>query len=213
MNTNLKIKVCGMRDPQNIKAIDNLNPEYLGFIFYPPSPRNMDKSFGAIPDTQAKRVGVFVNECIETMIKRARNFRLTTLQLHGNESPEVCAELVSLGYEVIKSFKVDDSFNADHIENYIGVCTYFLYDTKGKRVGGTGKKFNWDKLKELAPLGKFFLSGGIGPEDAEKIMSLNLPNLVGIDINSRFEIEPGLKDEEKLKDFFKIILRDRQPAL
>lgn len=205
MKSNFKIKVCGMRDPHNIKSVDELNTDYVGFIFYQASPRNMDKNFGAIPETNAKRVGVFVNESIETIIKRARNFRLNTIQLHGEESPEVCAELTELGYEVIKAFRIDDEFNSNSLESYANVCSYFLFDTKGETQGGTGRKFDWNKLKELSPYAEFFLSGGIGPEDAKEIAQMNVHNLVGIDLNSRFEIEPGLKDEQKLKEFITIL--------
>lgn len=208
MKTNFKIKVCGLKQPHNIKAIDQLNTDYLGFIFYSASPRNMDNNFGAIPETNAKRVGVFVNEAIETMIKRARNFRLNTIQLHGDESPEVCAELNELGYEVIKAFKIDDDFKPEQLENYAGTCSYFLFDNKGETEGGTGKKFNWNKLRELAPYAEFFLSGGIGPNDISEISNLNIPNLVGLDLNSQFEVEPGLKDEKKLKEFIENILRN-----
>lgn len=194
-----------MRDPHNIKAIDGFDIDYIGFIFHDKSPRNMDKNFGAIPETNAKRVGVFVDQSIEFMIKKTRNFRLSTIQLHGTESPDVCKELTNLGYEVIKAFKIDDDFNASSLEKYAGVCSYFLFDTKDETAGGTGRKFDWNKLKELAPFAEFFLSGGIGSEDANKVKELNIPNLIGIDINSRFEIEPGLKDEKKIKEFITVL--------
>lgn len=201
MKTDLKIKVCGLRDPHNIKAVDGFDIDYIGFIFHEASPRNMDKNFGAIPETNAKRVGVFVDEAIEFIIKKARNFRLNTIQLHGNESPEVCHDLADLGYEVIKAFRIDDEFDEDKLEAYANTCSYFLFDTKGETAGGTGQKFNWNKLKSLAPYAEFFLSGGIGPEDVGMIKELNIPNLIGIDVNSRFEIEPGIKKEQKLKTF------------
>lgn len=205
MSTNLKVKVCGMRNPHNIKAIDELNVDYIGFIFHNASPRNMDKNFGAIPETSAKRVGVFVDQSIELMIKKARNFRLNTIQLHGNENTETCRELVDLGYEVIKAFKIDDEFNTATLEEYAGVCSYFLFDTKGDTAGGTGRKFDWNHLKKLAPYAEFFLSGGIEASDANEIKELNIPNLVGIDLNSRFETEPGEKNENKLKEFLTVL--------
>ncbi len=201
MNTKLKIKICGMREPNNIKAIDKMNPDYVGFIFYGPSPRNMDKNFGAIPETNAKRVGVFVNESIEMIIRKARNFRLNIIQLHGEEDPETCKELKELGYEVSKAIKIDDSTHPEEIEPYVGIVDYFIFDTKGKQVGGNGTKFNWKKLDELATYGPFLLSGGIGPEDVTEINKLNYKNLIGLDLNSRFEIEPGFKDEGKIMDF------------
>jgi phosphoribosylanthranilate isomerase len=201
MSTKLKIKICGMREPNNIKAIDLLNPDYVGFIFYEPSPRNMDKNFGAIPETNAKRVGVFVNESIEMIIRKARNFRLNIIQLHGEEDPDTCRELRDLGYEVWKAIKIDDNTDAEEVEPYVGVVDNYIFDTKGKQVGGNGTKFNWEKLNELSEFGPFLLSGGIGAEDVEEINKLKYENLVGLDLNSRFEIEPGFKDDTLIKDF------------
>lgn len=199
----LKIKVCGMVRPHNIRDIDKINPDYLGFIFYPKSPRNMDKNPEALPETKAKRVGVFVNTDIETIIKKARYFKLSTIQLHGNESPDTCRELKELGYEVFKAFQINDKTQAEEITPYQNKCDVFLYDTKTEQQGGSGKKFNWKKLESLAPIGPFMLSGGIGPEDAEAIKELSYPNLVGVDLNSRFEIEPGVKIAAVLDKFMK----------
>lgn len=190
-----------MRDPQNIKDANSLNPDYLGFIFYPESPRNMDKNPDAIPETKAKRVGVFVNSDVETIIKKSREFKLNTIQLHGEESPYVCSAIQELGYEVIKAFKIDDNTNIRDIEPYKNSCSAFLFDTKTPQHGGSGKKFNWKKLDELAGIGDFFLSGGIGIDDVESIKSLNYNNLIGLDLNSKFEIKPGLKNINLLKEF------------
>ncbi len=198
----MKVKVCGLTDPNNIIEVAELKPDYVGFIFYPGSPRYMDKDPGSIPETDAQRVGIFVNECIETIIKTARNFRLSIIQLHGDEDPEMCSDLQELGYKVAKAIKIDDKTIPDEVETYASVVDFFVFDTKGKIVGGTGQKFNWKKLDELAEFGPFLLSGGIGPDDAEIIRKLNYPNLVGVDINSRFEDEPGMKNIELLKRFF-----------
>ncbi len=201
MNKKLLIKVCGIREPENFKDVDNLNPDYLGIIFYPSSPRNMDKNPDTVPDTKAKKVGVFVNVDIETIIKKAREFRLKTIQLHGNETPEICSELQDLGYEVFKAFRINDETQVNEIEPYKNTCKAFLFDTKSDKLGGTGKKFNWEKLNELAPVYPFFLSGGIGPDDVELISKLNFSNLIGLDLNSKFEIKPGLKNVEVLSTF------------
>ncbi|MFA6403458.1 MAG: phosphoribosylanthranilate isomerase [Salinivirgaceae bacterium] len=194
MKNKLKIKVCGLREPKNIKDVDQLNPDYLGFIFYPSSPRYINISGDKIPETQAKRVGVFVNETIETILAKATEFNLTAIQLHGYEKPEECLKLLNLGFEVFKAFRIDECTQRFEIEPYKNVCTAYLFDTKTSIAGGSGVKFNWKKLDEIAPLGNFILSGGIGPDDAELILNLNYPTLIGVDLNSRFETEPGLKD-------------------
>ncbi len=201
MGKKLKIKICGMREPQNIKDVDALNPDYLGFIFYPPSPRYINKNPYDIPATKAKKVGVFVNADINTIIKRAGEYKINTIQLHGNELPEICTMLTGLGYEVFKAFKVDNNTKAKEMEAYANTCTAFLFDTKTGKHGGSGKKFNWDKLNEIAYINKFFISGGISENDVDAILNLNYKNLIGLDLNSRFEIEPGLKDIRKLQKF------------
>lgn len=190
-----------MREPHNIKEVDALNSDYIGLIFFDASPRNMNNNPDAIPETDAHKVGVFVDAALETIIKKAREFKLHTIQLHGNESPESCAELLGLGYQVFKAIKVNDETQAAEIEPYKGKCTALLFDTKTEKHGGSGIKFNWKKLEELAPIDKFFLSGGIGENDLDAILNLACPNLVGLDLNSRFEIEPGLKDIDRLKLF------------
>ena len=203
MNKKLKIKICGILQPQNIKGVDALNPDYIGFIFYPPSPRNMDKNPDAIPETQAKKVGVFVDSDIESIIKKATTFKLSTIQLHGSESPDICSTLTNLGYEVFKAFRVDNNTKVQEIEVYAGTCSAFLFDTKTNMHGGSGKKFDWKKLDELAYINSFFISGGIGANDAEAILKLNYKNLIGLDLNSQFEIEPGLKNISMLQKFLK----------
>jgi phosphoribosylanthranilate isomerase len=205
MKNQLKIKICGLREPQNIKAIDQLNPDYLGFIFYPSSPRFININADQIPETQAKRVGVFVNETVETILAKATEFKLTAIQLHGFEKPEECLKLLNLGFEVFKAFRIDECTQRFEIEPYKNVCTAYLFDTKTNIAGGSGVKFNWKKLDEIAPLGNFMLSGGIGPEDAELVFSLDYPTLIGVDLNSRFEIEPGMKDLKLLSNFINLI--------
>jgi phosphoribosylanthranilate isomerase len=199
-NKSLKIKICGMRDAENIKAVDALHPDYLGFIFYSISPRYIAPG-SCLPDTKAQKVGVFVNASMEEIIKTTREHGIATIQLHGNENTWFCCDLTDLGYKVIKAFRIDENVDIEYISEYQGCCEFFLYDTKAKAVGGTGKKFDWNILTELDPLGPFFLSGGIGPDDVATIKSLNLKNLIGLDLNSRFELEPALKDVDKLYGF------------
>jgi len=206
MKNQLKIKICGLREPQNIKAIDQLNPDYMGFIFYPSSPRFININTDQIPENQAKRVGVFVNETVETILAKATEFNLTAIQLHGYEKPEECLKLLNLGFEVFKAFRIDECSQRFEIEPYKNVCTAFLFDTKTNIAGGSGVKFNWKKLDEIAPLGNFILGGGIGPDDAELILKLNYPTLIGVDLNSRFETKPGVKDVELLRNFINSVV-------
>lgn len=189
-----------MRNTENINSVDALNPDYLGFIFYPKSPRFITEDI-ELPDTKAKKVGVFVDEIISNILSLGVKYGLQTIQLHGNESVQTCHLLSNLGYEVIKAFRIDQNTSAEEILEYKGSCKYFLFDTKAEKPGGTGEKFNWQKLNEIDGIGSYFLSGGIGQNDVETIKKLNLKNLVGIDINSRFEIEPALKDEALIRKF------------
>lgn len=198
-----KIKICGMREKENILLADALNPDYLGFIFYPLSPRFMGAI--TIPDIKAKKVGVFVNEPIDSLLKTAEEHVLDVIQLHGNESPDICSDLHHSGYEVWKAFNVNEYTNTDELIPYAGLCDNFLFDAKTSRPGGSGEKFNWEILLELSSVASFFLSGGIGPEDADRINELNIQNLAGVDLNSRFETSPALKDIDLLAEFIKKI--------
>lgn len=194
-----------MREADNISAVVALKPDYMGFIFYPKSPRyvgeDWDKSIiNTIPES-ITRVGVFVNETIDTMTSLAKKYGLKALQLHGNESPELCQQLQNKGYIVFKAFQVDEGIKLSKIAPYKGTCDMYLYDTKSEGLGGSGHKFDWGKLKEINQAGPFLLSGGITSTDADEIKKLILPNLKGVDINSRFEIEPALKDIDLLTPF------------
>ncbi len=201
----LKIKVCGMRDPENISGVVTALPDYLGFIFYPKSKRfvgfdPLSEVLSAIHES-VKKVGVFVNETPEKVLKIVHNWNLDVVQLHGNETPEYCRQIQELGISVFKAFSVDESFDFATLNAYSGVCEYFLFDTKGQLPGGTGQKFNWQLLENYKGDVPFFLSGGIGSEDLEAIWNFGHPRWRGIDINSGFEISPALKDVEKVKYF------------
>lgn len=205
----LKIKVCGMRQAQNIKDLTILKPDFMGFIFYPKSPRYVGEDWDStiinkIPNS-ITRVGVFVNEGTASIIKLSNKYNLTAVQLHGNETPQQCQDLMQKGYIVLKAFQVDEKTQCSEILAYQGKCNYLLYDTKSKGLGGSGHKFNWEKLTELNEAGPFFLSGGITKDDADKIKDLNFSNLEGLDLNSKFELEPALKDIKQLKTFFENI--------
>lgn len=195
----LNLKVCGMKDPGNIQEIASLEPNYLGFIFYEKSPRNFD---GKIPELQEniKKTGVFVDASVEFMKEKAKEHDLKAVQLHGKESPEVCSALKSEGLEVIKVFSIKDTFDFRILQEYEGKVDFFLFDTKGKEKGGNGVTFNWELLHKYPSSTPFFLSGGIGLEELEKLKDFDLPEtFYGIDVNSRFETEPGIKNPDKVK--------------
>lgn len=194
-----------MREAQNIADVAALKPDYMGFIFYAKSPRYVGEDWNKevishLPEGITP-VGVFVNENIGYIMSICNKYGIKTVQLHGHETPCFCSQLQRKGYEVFKAFQVDDNTKPEEIEAYSGKCDYFLYDTKSKGLGGSGQKFNWEMLKALNEAGPFLLSGGITADDAENIKELNLSNIKGIDINSKFEIEPALKNIELLKRF------------
>ncbi|MCZ4223318.1 phosphoribosylanthranilate isomerase [Pedobacter rhodius] len=204
----LKLKVCGMKFAANIAAVAGLQPDYLGFIFYEKSPRFIsDVSAELIKyiPSEIKTVGVFVNEDVEVVKKKVNLYQLKAVQLHGNESSEYCEELKS-GFnslEVIKAFGVDEDFDFAILNNYAAVVDYFLFDTKTKAHGGSGKTFDWKILERYTLDKPYFLSGGIDLEHAGVIKAIEDSRLYALDINSRFEVEPGVKDKEKIKGFIK----------
>jgi len=202
----LKLKVCGMKFAANIAAVAALQPDYLGFIFYKKSPRFIsDVSAELIKyiPSEIKTMGVFVDEDLEIVKKKANLYQLKAVQLHGNESAEYCAELKSLfnSLEVIKAFGVDEDFDFDILNNYTAVVDYFLFDTKTKAHGGSGKTFDWKILDNYKLDKPYFLSGGIDLEHATAIAKIEDSRLYALDINSRFEFEPGVKDAEKIREF------------
>jgi phosphoribosylanthranilate isomerase len=199
------IKICGMKYPDNIIEVGLLLPDYMGFIFWEKSARYFD---GVIPDLpkSIKKVGVFVNETAEVILAKAKKYDLQAIQLHGQESVEFCLNLkneLDSKIEIIKVFSVDDDFNFEVLKPFETVCDYFLFDTKGKLPGGNGTTFDWKVLEKYPSSKPFFLSGGIGIEELEAVKEISKTNLplYAIDVNSKFEIEPGLKNIEKLNSF------------
>ncbi len=196
----LKLKVCGMRDAANIRKLIDLEPDYLGFIFYEKSPRHVSELPQIeIPKT-IQKVGVFVNAPIEYIEEKNSSFAFDLIQLHGDESPEYCAVLKSKGYKIVKAFGVDDTFDFEVTKAYRKHCSFFLFDTKGKLRGGNGEVFNWDLLNKYDNEISFFLSGGIDLDNADFIKGLLDAkfNIHALDVNSRFEISPALKDVSKV---------------
>jgi len=217
----MKLKVCGMKFTENIQQVAALQPDYLGFIFYEKSKRNFEGIIPTFPKI-IKKTGVFVNEYLEIVVSLAEEYQLEAIQLHGEESVEYIKELKSqielsqelyqsekskLGkkkiVEIIKVFGIKDQFDFDILKPFLEVVDYFLFDTKGNEKGGNGIHFNWQLLKNYPFSKPFFLSGGIGLDDVEKLQEIlqsNLP-IYGLDVNSKFEIETGKKNIELLKKF------------
>ena len=199
---NLKLKVCGLRDTENIKDIIDVKPDYMGFIFYKPSPRYVGDSFSlelmnTIPLT-IKKVGVFVNEDIENLINIAGKYRLDMVQLHGDEPPGYCKKLEGKGFRIIKAVRIFSKKDLKLVSTYKNYIDYALLDRGGVNFGGNGLKFNWELLDHYESDIPFFLSGGIRLDDVPKIASIKHNNLHAIDVNSGFETAPGHKDVSKL---------------
>ena len=249
------IKVCGMRDADNIREVDALGIDLMGFIFWPKSSRYVShgrcvnhggsvshgdyprdssaaKVMGAVPVIHCKRVGVFVDEDIEQVRRIADDYALDYIQLHGSESPDYIRQLKAAttphpsrggmavdrdGACIIKAFNIATADDLSQTKTYEGLADYFLFDTKGKSVGGNGEKFDWSILSAYDGNTPFLLSGGIGPDDAERVKAFvrgdffdkrsgkaerqSAAKCIGIDLNSRFEIAPGLKDVAALRRF------------
>jgi phosphoribosylanthranilate isomerase len=199
------VKVCGMNDIDNLNAIAAYQPDYFGFIFYSKSKRNC--TLGEIPEfSNTKKIGVFVDDSVDFIISRLLKYNLDGVQLHGNESPEYIKKLKSklrLDIEIIKAISIVDAKDFEHLNIYHGLVDKIILDTKTPLKGGSGKQFNWDLLKHYNAETPYLLSGGISLKDAEKIAKLNkeYDKMLGVDINSRFELKPGLKSLEMVKKF------------
>ncbi|RWW91894.1 phosphoribosylanthranilate isomerase [Flavobacterium cerinum] len=196
----MKIKICGMKYPENIKDIALLKPDHLGFIFYSASKRFVgeDFKFSDFEKTMANidRVAVFVNESNTVMEKMVEQYNINIIQLHGDESPQQCKDLKEKRYIVIKAFSMAEGFDFSILKDYELVTDYFLFDTKTTGYGGSGQAFNWQLLNQYNLSRPFFLSGGLGVHNIEQFLEFSHPMLHGYDFNSRLEIKPGLKDKE-----------------
>jgi phosphoribosylanthranilate isomerase len=206
-----------MRDADNIRDISALGVDMIGLIFYPPSPRYVQQfssGAGIIPDYAPDigktplRVGVFVDDMPQNIVTRVYNYKLDYIQLHGNEPRETLENLratidpdIKPKIKIIKAISVSSAEDIKKYKEYVGAADLFLFDTKCKTVGGSGEQFDWQVLQAYDGDVPFLLSGGIGPDDAERIKNFHHPKCIGIDLNSKFEIEPALKDVEKLKQF------------
>ncbi len=200
------VKICGMKHSENIQLIAALQPDLMGFIFYPKSPRYAEpldmETLQSLP-AWIKKIGVFVNEDLERILTLVFKYKLDGVQLHGTENAEMCRKLKDAGLIVIKAFSIAEAYNFKVTKAYEGACDYFLFDTKTDAYGGSGVKFNWSMLDEYTGETPFLLSGGIAADDAEAILKIEHPQFAGIDLNSKFETSPGLKNEELLNVFLK----------
>jgi phosphoribosylanthranilate isomerase len=204
---NLRIKVCGLAENEDLVSLSRSGIDYAGFIFVPSSPRyaagKIDPQLAALLSRSVpalKKTGVFLDEEVETILAIAEEYSLDAVQLHGNESPETCA-LLSEKREVIKTFSIAGATGFDACADYEGVCSFFLFDTAGPLAGGNGTQFDWSLLNSYEGSTPFFLSGGIGLQDVLRIDDIRHSQFAGIDVNSRFEIYPGKKDISRLQSF------------
>jgi phosphoribosylanthranilate isomerase len=203
----MKIKVCGLKMPENIQAVAALNPDYMGFIFYEHSPRYVENPTEEILQNipaSVQKTAVFVNESAEEINALIGKYHFDAIQLHGDENPDF-AHSFRNKVKVIKAFGVDNTFNFDKLNDYVNKVDYFLFDTKTEKHGGSGKPFDWSVLNNYQLDVPFFLSGGISPENLEQVLNLNHPRLYGIDLNSKFEDTPGIKNIEQLTKAFETV--------
>lgn len=198
----LIIKVCGMREEQNISDLEKLDIDWMGMIFWSGSKRYVSRPPSRLPQ-RLKKVGVFVDASLDDIRQHVSDYQLDIIQLHGHETPAFLETLKPL--TLIKAFNIADASDLEKTKAYEGIADYFLFDTKGKIVGGNGEKFDWTVLTAYEGATPFLLSGGIGPGDAQKVKQFHHQKCIGIDLNSRFESAPGLKDIVQLQTFIKQI--------
>jgi phosphoribosylanthranilate isomerase len=205
----LKLKVCGMRDHENIMRVAALRPEFMGFIFYQHSPRYVGGEFELPSDFPGdiKRVGVFVNERTEVILETAGRFKLDFIQLHGSEPVKQCHELRQHNYKIIKVFSIDNSFDFASTKFYLAAVDFFLFDTKGKYHGGNSQVFDWSILNKYDLAIPYFLSGGLSTENISSAIKINDPRLYALDINSGVEDSPAIKNPNKIQAVKDIITK------
>lgn len=204
----MRIKVCGMTQPEQVAQLGEMGVSFAGFIFYPKSPRYVFKHMTITQlrkENTINKVGVFVNASIEEVLHMVDECRLHMVQLHGDESPKYCEKIADY-VSVVKAFRMSENDSPDWmIRPYMDVCDMFMFDTMGAGYGGTGKKFDWSMIKDSVIGKPFFLSGGIEPGDVGKLQEFSkepvAKALFSLDINSKFETSPGVKDMELVRKF------------
>ena len=198
----MKIKICGMREEENIREVAALNPDYMGFIFYEPSPRYVGRDFN-MPinlNSSISKMGVFVNQSAETVITTMDKHQLQYAQLHGDESPSFCDTLKAAGINLIKAFRVNEDFNFTVTKQFESVSDFFLFDTKGKHYGGNSRAFDWNLLAAYNQAVPFFLSGGINADNVRQLNTISSMHVHALDINSGVEDRPGFKSIIKITE-------------
>ncbi|MFD2787992.1 phosphoribosylanthranilate isomerase [Hymenobacter rubripertinctus] len=205
----LRLKVCGMKYADNIAEVAALEPDFMGFIFHSASSRFVGETLDArllqsLPPG-LRKVGVFVDESNEFILRQLGRYGLDAAQLHGHETPAQCAELRAAGVMVIKVFGMDADFSLDQLTPYAPYCAFFLFDTKGPQPGGNGTTFNWELLRDYILPVPYLLAGGLDLRHAPALRHLTLPGLYGLDLNSRFETAPALKDAARLSQMFRLL--------
>ncbi|MFV8271204.1 phosphoribosylanthranilate isomerase [Flavobacterium sp. GT2N3] len=209
------IKICGMKYSDNILEIGSLLPDYMGFIFWEGSARYYEGIIPNLPKS-IKKVGIFVNATQQEILEKIAKYDLQAVQLHGQESVEFCQELKEnlklVQIEIIKVFSIDDAFDFEVLKPFESLCDYFLFDTKGKLPGGNGSTFNWKVLEKYPSTKPFFLSGGIGINEMDAVNEISKTTLpiYAIDVNSKFEIKPGLKNIQLCTDVIKYVSTHKQ---
>jgi phosphoribosylanthranilate isomerase len=204
----LKIKICGMREPANIMAVARLAPEYMGFIYYPRSKRYAGE---LSPDVllgireSIRKTGVFLDASVYDVLSISARMGFQAIQLHGKESPDECQLIRKEGYELLKVFNMGMQGAFDNMDEYLEVADLFLFDSGGQANGGTGLKFDWEQLENYHHDTPYMISGGIGADDADKLLSIRYTGLYGADLNSRFETQPGVKNIQALAGFIQKI--------
>ena len=200
----MNLKVCGMRYDENIKEIATIEPDYMGFIFFEGSSRNVSKSIPTLSPS-VKKVGVFVNASYDTIVEKIKTYDLQAVQLHGEETPEFCKSLHPLNIKIIKVFSIKNEFDFELLTPYESVCDFYLFDTKGALAGGNGYCFDWSVLENYPSTKPYFLSGGIGLESLNQLKEFKNSTAAtychAVDVNSMFEVAPAKKNKELLKKF------------
>jgi phosphoribosylanthranilate isomerase len=205
----MRLKVCGMREAENIRQLLALQPDFMGFIFYEKSSRFVGEDLDedllkSFPHT-TRKVGVFVNATASYILENYKKYNLDYVQLHGEELPDFCRNLKLKGVNIIKAFSVDENFYFGKLQNYKPYCDFFLFDTKGAERGGNGTTFDWSILSKYDNEKPFFLAGGINLENAHKALEIQNLKVYALDVNSKFEVSPAFKDIDKLEELVRIL--------
>ena len=205
----MRLKICGMREAENIRQLLTLQPDYMGFIFYEKSSRFVGEGLDeellkSFPFT-TRKVGVFVNSTASYILEMYKKYKLDYVQLHGEELPDFCKNLKHKGVNVIKAFSIDTDFNFGKLQNYKPYCDFFLFDTKGEKRGGNGTTFDWSILNKYDNEKPFFLAGGIDLENVHNALEIKGLKIHSLDVNSKFEISSALKDINKIEELMSII--------